>query len=970
MRIDPSSVLPAMAGVVGCLCLTAAGEIHDVRAFGARGDGRTKDTEAFQRAIDKASSRGGGTVEMPTGRYLVGSLYLKSNVDLHIWKGATIVASGDRKDYNGPDVCPQNRACVCKGESVDGAHLFLCIEQTNVTVRGEGRIDGNSRAFLLGPTGERPGQSQIPWRPAQMLYFVECSGLRLVGLELVDAPYWSCFLHGCDDVVVERLDIRNVRGDFHTHNGDGIDIDCSERVSVTGCRIVTADDALTLRGDVAFLRHKRDCADVTVSDCELSSACSGIRIGVGEGCIHDATFSRLAIRDTRIGINMVSGWSPESKGVDIHDFSFSDLNVDCWMFAQMNPAFGKGRRFDGLTFRNVVGRQEIASELIGNASRPPNRIMFENVTLPQGLVTENAGDFRVKGGDFSVRTLLSSERKIRDREKVVAATRFCVRAPASGSSASAGGEWSISLPAAAKPWEATAASDLEEYLCRRLGGKKLRVNGQDRLVFHVGDTEFAKRKGLASVDLDDERWIIRSFGRDIVLNGGGRRGCLYAVSHFLEDCLEIRWWSETEENVPAPSNVSLGSLKAEGKPKFLYRDIYRTFDPMKATTRLALRRRLNRNGDVAWTGASGGAFGYGPPAHAHAFDHYLPWAEYGKTHPEWFSLVDGKRHGGGGYNDGGQLCFANSGAFRQLFLERLLANIERGRVEARAAGQEPPRLYDVSMNDNRRYCACEKCKAAAERVNPSGVYLAFVNWLAGEVAQRYPDVYLTMLAYYFTEEPPKNGMKVADNVIVKLCNTRANMAASLADDGNRTFRDLVSAWKNHAKNVFVWDYDITYTKESVGFPFASELHFADKYRLYADNNVTGIFWEQEEQDRSDLFDIKYYLKTKLFEDPSVDYPKLLERTFSEYFGRGAGPHVLSARRRLEEARVRNKGYLRWYPQIEQFDYICAEDIAFMQAEYEAAAKAAGGNAIHLRRLAKARAGLDRLAVFRQNTKKK
>ena len=387
----------AMLPFVACGEVRAAGaSVYDVRAFGAAGDGRTKDTVSVQRAVDAAHAAGGGTVEVPAGTYVCGSIFLKSHVDFHVGAGAEIRASADPADYNAPDVCPQNWTSV--NEAHRGGHLFLCIEQENVTVRGPGRINGNSRAFLVGPKGERWSQGGIPFRPAQMLYFVESRDVRVQDLELADSSYWSCFFHGCEQVSARGLWIHNVRTGFHTHNGDGIDIDCCARVTVSDCRISTADDCITLRASGRRLRKARDCAYVTVANCVLSSPCNAIRVGVGEGRIHDATFSNIVVEDTRTAVNLVSSWSKESRGVDISRISFSNFRVDAFLFCQVSPKFAKEAEFSDIVFSDVSGVQRVASEVTGNASRAAERVRFRNVDLPCGVFARNVKDFEISGG--------------------------------------------------------------------------------------------------------------------------------------------------------------------------------------------------------------------------------------------------------------------------------------------------------------------------------------------------------------------------------------------------------------------------------------------------------------------------------------------------------------------------------------------------------------------------------------------
>ena len=381
--------------------VTALGAVHDVRAFGAKGDGAAKDTAAIQKAIDAAHADGGGTVRLGAGTFLSGSIYLKSNVDFFLDRGATLKGSPDRDDYNKADVCAQN--WTSKVESSFGAHLVLCIEQTNVTVRGYGRIDGNSGAFLIGPDGRNlpGGQSRIPWRPSQMLYFVECGNVRVEGVSLIDSPYWSCFFHGCTHVVARNLLVRTRREPVHTHNGDGIDIDSCEDVEVANCDIDTADDSITLRANTAKLKVKRPCARIRVSDCRLSSPCNAVRIGVGEGEICDATFRNLEIHDTRTAVDVVSSWRKGTKGVDFRDILFDGMKVDCRMFCRVYHRYSKKATFRNIKFANVSGTTLLPSWVTGRRSDPIAEMAFENVNIPNGLNAVNVEKLEISGGTLA-----------------------------------------------------------------------------------------------------------------------------------------------------------------------------------------------------------------------------------------------------------------------------------------------------------------------------------------------------------------------------------------------------------------------------------------------------------------------------------------------------------------------------------------------------------------------------------------
>ena len=370
--------LASVAAMAGNAKPAAAFNVCD---FGAVGDGVAKDTAAVQRAIDAASAAGGGEVLLPKGTYLCGSVFLKSGVDFHLAAGATLKGSPDSADYNALDVTPQNSGRLGAGDNISGGHLVLCIEQKNVTLRGPGKIDGNVGAFLKMPDGSHPkNKLAIPWRPAQMVWFVESQNIAIRDIELADAPYWSCFIFGCEDVKVENANIHTVRKP-HTYNGDGLDIDTSRRVSVTGCNISTADDSITLRANGARLKRNGDCADVTVSNCTLSSDCNAIRLGVGNGHVRDCSFRDIKIVDTRYAVNAVGAWSQPGHGVDISRIAFENMEIEAKGFCKFYYKKALESVFDGITFRHVRGKVREPSIFDDTPVRPFRNLRFEDVQL-------------------------------------------------------------------------------------------------------------------------------------------------------------------------------------------------------------------------------------------------------------------------------------------------------------------------------------------------------------------------------------------------------------------------------------------------------------------------------------------------------------------------------------------------------------------------------------------------------------
>ena len=422
-----------MKKLVGWLCLALAAavaeaKVYDVRDYGAKGDGVAKDTVAVQAAIDAANLAGGGEVSVPAGRYVCGTIYLKSNVDFNIAMGATIEGSKEPADYNKWDFCPQNWRD--EDENHEGGHLIVCLEQTNVVLRGSGTIDGNGHYFMtngydekrIGKSGTNGlggtnGQDALLWRPAQMVWFCECSTVRMEGLRIRNAPYWSVIFWGCDNVDVRALDIRTSREKPYIMNGDGLVIDCSRNVRVSDCNIETSDDSLDIRGDGERLRRKpTETANVTIMNCTLSSNEESFRIGVGDSPIHDCVIANCTIRGGKRGINFSSTWFP-SKGCDFKDISFNNIvSHTADSFLRIHRMRSTEAEVEGLHFSNISGTQGNQSFIWSRRGKPFRNISLSNVFMNNGVEVVNVDGFRIDGGTITENKLSQDEYETRCEE--------------------------------------------------------------------------------------------------------------------------------------------------------------------------------------------------------------------------------------------------------------------------------------------------------------------------------------------------------------------------------------------------------------------------------------------------------------------------------------------------------------------------------------------------------------------------
>ncbi len=275
----PCRSAPAVAAAL-ILAALAAGMAraadYDVRKYGAKGDGAAPDTAAIQAAIDAASSAGGGAVRVPSGKYAVARIELKSNVTLHLDRGAALLGSTQRKDYKG-------------GPGV----ILLARDAHRIAVEGEGAVDGQTTADY----GTRWGAPEKPAFRTNLMRIEKCRDVTVRGVTLRNSDSWTLHLRGCRHVRIEGIEILD---NYKRLNSDGIDPNSCEDVKISRCHIVTGDDAIVLKSTEPL-----PCEDVEVSDCVLESATAALKIGTeSHGDFRNIRFHDCKIVNSPVGVGI------------------------------------------------------------------------------------------------------------------------------------------------------------------------------------------------------------------------------------------------------------------------------------------------------------------------------------------------------------------------------------------------------------------------------------------------------------------------------------------------------------------------------------------------------------------------------------------------------------------------------------------------------------------------------------------
>jgi polygalacturonase len=359
---------------------------HSVHDFGAKGDGLAKDTKAFQAALDLCKTSGGGTVLVPNGVYLIGSIVIGPNTTLQLDRGASLIGSPDIADY------PLVRV-RWEGEFREGHRALISSENaSNVAITG-GSIFGPplSVSRLRNPRGPT------------LIELANGTNVTLTGFSALYQQLWSIHLLFCQNVTARNLVIRTINA-----NGDGIDVDSCDGVTIEHCDINTGDDAIALKSGrgLAAMNLARPTQNVIIRDCVLfSSIYAGLALGTEmSGGIRNVQIQNCTISGRQNGIFIKSrdgrgGYMENITGDNLlvlNSGTFVGIDLMTKGIQASDPVPGdleKWARVKNITFKNI--RVNNVADLVAGqnipAARPLNGLTLTNLsgTCGKGITLAN-----------------------------------------------------------------------------------------------------------------------------------------------------------------------------------------------------------------------------------------------------------------------------------------------------------------------------------------------------------------------------------------------------------------------------------------------------------------------------------------------------------------------------------------------------------------------------------------------------
>ncbi|MDF7800134.1 glycosyl hydrolase family 28 protein [Pontiellaceae bacterium B1224] len=358
------SLMTIGAGLASqALAMSRTPAMYAVKTFGAKGDGITLDTKAVQSAID--ACKPGGVVFVEPGQYVVGTLKLKSDMELQVAEGAELLGSTSLADYatdnQGAIEAPAFDKCLLYAENAKNIHIT-----------GGGIIDGRGARETFpvkledGSLGDRP----------MLIRFVDCKNVQFTKVTFKNAASWCVHLVSCDAVKAVNVTI-----DSHVNtNNDGFDLDGCSNVLIEGCDIHTGDDSICPKSTTMKL-----CENITVKNCRAQSHTAAFKCGTSSrGGFRNISISDCDFSNTRMGvIKLLTVDGGILENISISNIVMND--VEGPVFIRLG---NRGRIYDKPT-------EQVYGEEVKPEGAPPGTVKNIKISNIKAIV---AGDIQKRNG--------------------------------------------------------------------------------------------------------------------------------------------------------------------------------------------------------------------------------------------------------------------------------------------------------------------------------------------------------------------------------------------------------------------------------------------------------------------------------------------------------------------------------------------------------------------------------------------
>jgi alpha-L-rhamnosidase len=371
--------------------------------YGAIADGATLNTAAIQKAVDAAAAAGGGVAEIPKGRFLSGSIFLKKGVDLRLDDGAVLLGSQNIDDY------PKEQTRIEGHFQAWRVALVNAQGMDHVRIGGSGQLNGNGAPFWAQfrarIRADRTTTNLDVERP-RLVFIDRCADVRVEGISLQDSGFWNLHLYHCSDVAITGVRInapdRTQGNPIGSPSTDGIDVDSCQNVTIRGCNISDGDDDIALKGSKGPLADKDADSppdeNILIEDCEFGNGSGVLTCGSEATIVRNVTVRNCRILGHGSVLTLKLRQDTPQHYTDITIDGITAvgagrlLNVSPWMqYFDLQGQLPPTRVVDRIVIRNVKGTFNQVGSLRGTAGDSIGGISLENIDVTVANPSLNLG---------------------------------------------------------------------------------------------------------------------------------------------------------------------------------------------------------------------------------------------------------------------------------------------------------------------------------------------------------------------------------------------------------------------------------------------------------------------------------------------------------------------------------------------------------------------------------------------------
>lgn len=396
--------LNSKAGLSGKEVSRSTQKQYNIAEYGAIGDGKTLNTTAIQATIDKIAEDGGGTLLIPKGVFISGSLFLKAGVNIQLQEGSVLKGSTNINDYQKLNTRIEGHFEPWRAALINGDHV------DHLRISGPGTLDGSGEGFYKEFYSRRDANKKttnLDVERPRLTFIQNSKDVKISSLLYLNSGFWNLHIYRCQDVVIENCRFQAPSGPTPNRgpSSDGIDVDSSQDIEIKGCSFSVGDDCIALKGSKGpFAMEDKDSPAVeriSITDCIFEAGGGIVTCGSEATIVKDVDIKRCITKGpTVLRLKLRPDTPQHYEGIRMSDITMENgsviFKVSPWtQYFDLKGQEAPSAIVRNIYISNVKGTGGSFGTITGHAKTSISDITVKNVNVQLKSTDFQLGD--VKG---------------------------------------------------------------------------------------------------------------------------------------------------------------------------------------------------------------------------------------------------------------------------------------------------------------------------------------------------------------------------------------------------------------------------------------------------------------------------------------------------------------------------------------------------------------------------------------------